>query len=125
MSPAAHHSGGWTKSPPELRERFESGTAWLLDEVGVTRRQMFGYPACFLDGHMFTSLFEDRWVVRLPDGDLDELAALGGTSFAPMPGRPMKGYLALPVELATGEEARPWLERALAHARTLPPKAKR
>lgn len=125
MSPAAHHSGGWMKSPPDLVDRFSAGTAWLLDEPGVARRQMFGYPACFLDGHMFTSLFEDRWIVRLADADLDALAALGGSSFSPMPGRPMKGYLALPDELATPVAARPWLGRALAHARSLPPKAKR
>ena len=58
----------WAKSPPELIERFDAGTAWLMSEQGVERRQMFGYPACFVDGNMFTSLHRDRWVVRLGDG---------------------------------------------------------
>lgn len=110
------------KSPPELVQRFTEGTAWLLDEPGVGRRQMFGYPACFADGHMFTSLFADRWVVRLPDEARAELAALGGSGFEPMPGRPMTGYMLLPHGLAEPDAARPWLARALAHARSLPPK---
>ncbi len=119
---AASSGGGWAKSPPELVERFEAGTAGFLEEPGVRRRQMFGYPACFADGHMFTSLFRDRWVVRLPDEALAELAGLGGSSFEPMPGRPMTGYALLPADLADPYAAHPWLVRALAHARTLPPK---
>lgn len=122
---AEHGMGGWRKSPPEMVERFMDGTGWLLAEPGVQRRQMFGYPACFVDGNMFTSLFADRWVVRLPDDARTELSALGGTGFEPVPGRPMTGYLLLPPGLAEPEAARPWVARALAHARTLPPKKPR
>jgi hypothetical protein len=40
-----------------------------------------------------------------------------------MPGRPMREYLVLPATLASNPAAmRPWLERALANARDLPPK---
>lgn len=121
----ANRAPRWSKSPPDLVARFDAGTGPLLDEPGVARRSMFGYPACFVDGHLFTSLFEDRWVVRLPDDGLAELDALGGVGFAPMPGRPMTGYRLLPPELAEPDAARPWLERALAHARGLPPKSPR
>jgi hypothetical protein len=119
---ATSGGGGWSKSPPELIERFEAGTAPFLAEPGVQRRQMFGYPACVAEGHMFTSLFQDRWVVRLPDDARAELARLGGSSFEPMPGRPMNGYALLPADLADPYAAHPWLVRALAHVRTLPPK---
>jgi len=122
---AERPEGGWEKSPPELMERFETGTAWLTTEPGVERRKMFGYPACFVDGHLFTSLFRDRWVVRLPDEARAELSTQGGEAFSPMAGRPMTGYLLLPPELATPDAAHPWIERALAHARSLPPKMKR
>jgi hypothetical protein len=122
---AASSAGGWSKSPPELVERFEAGTAAFLEEPGVRRRQMFGYPACFADGHMFTSLFRDRWVVRLPADALAELALLGGSGFEPMPGRPMTGYALLPPDLADADAAHPWLSRALAYTRTLPPKKAR
>jgi TfoX/Sxy family transcriptional regulator of competence genes len=112
----------FAKSPQALVDRFEEGTAWLLEEPGVERRKMFGYPACFVGGNMFTSLYEDHWAVRLPEQDQARLAELGGTGFEVMPGRPMKGYIAFPDELTTPDAARPWLERALAFGRTLQPK---
>jgi len=117
--------GIWAKSPPDLVERFDAGTAPLLSEPGVERRQMFGYPACFVDGNMFTSLHRDRWVVRMGAPDLARLAELGGSTFEVMPGREMKGYLVLPPELSEPETARPWVERALAFGRSLPAKAKK
>jgi len=116
----------WTKAPPELVDRFERLTDPILAEPGVARRKMFGYPACFVDGHMFTGLHEDRWIVRLGPDDLDELEAAGGASFEPMPGRAMRGYLAMPSEMLADDPAvSSWLERALRHARSLPPKVKR
>ena len=54
------NKGTWAKAPPDLVERFDTGTGWLLAEPGVERRQMFGYPACFVGGNMFTSLHQDR-----------------------------------------------------------------
>ncbi len=108
------------KSPPELVERFHATLAAFPD---AERRQMFGYPAAFRGGNMFTSLFEDRWIVRLPDDDRAELADLGGTPFEPMPGRPMKGYLAVPPHIVEDDAAlRGWVARALAHAAAMPPK---
>ncbi len=118
-------TGSWQTSPPDLSDEFAAGTARVLAEPGVERRMMFGYPACFVNGNLFTSLFRDRWVVRLPDDDRAALAAAGGEAFSPVPGRPMTGYLLLPRELATSEASRPWVERALVHGRSLPPKRKR
>jgi hypothetical protein len=64
--------------------------------------------------------------VRLPDDALAELAAAGGTTFEPMPGRPMRGYLAMPDELvADPVRRRRWLERGLAFVIGLPPKEKK
>jgi hypothetical protein len=77
-----------------------------------------------VNGNMFTSLHEDRWVVRLGDQDRDELEGLGGGPFEVMPGRRKKGYLVLPAPLAEPGAARPWLERALAFGRSLPAKSK-
>jgi hypothetical protein len=72
---------------------------------------------------MFTGLHQDRWVIRLPDEARAALAEAGGTPFEVMPGRPMREYLVLPATLASNPAAmRPWLERALANARDLPPK---
>jgi hypothetical protein len=111
----------WGKAPPALVAAFDTAMAQI---PGIERRQMFGYPAAFAGGHLVTGLFEDRWMVRLPDDALVELAAAGGGPFEPMPGRPMRGYLTFPPEMVGDPAAlRPWLDRALAHVRTLPPKA--
>jgi TfoX/Sxy family transcriptional regulator of competence genes len=117
------HAGTWSRSPQELVDWFDEHTAWLLAEPGVERRKMFGYPACFANGHRCTGLHQDRWVIRLPDEARAALAEAGGMPFEVMPGRPMREYLVLPATLASDPAAmRPWLERALANARDLPPK---
>ena len=87
-------------------------------------RKMFGYPAAFANGYMFTGLHQANWVVRLPSDGLDELSAAGGRAFEPMPGRPMSGYLAFPQQMvAAGAPALlPWIERSLDFVRSLPPK---
>lgn len=113
----------WQKSPPELVEHFAAVTDQLLADPAVERRQMFGYPACFVGGHMFTGLHQDRWVVRLDDRGMAELAGAGGSAFEPMPGRPMRGFVTLPEAIVADEDTlTAWLERALEHARRLPPK---
>lgn len=114
----------WVKSPPHLVERFGEVTDALLADPTIERRQMFGYPACFVAGHMFTGLHEDRWVVRLDERGMSELMDAGGSRFEPMPGRPMHGFVVLPETIRADDDvlAR-WLDRALASARSLPPKA--
>jgi TfoX/Sxy family transcriptional regulator of competence genes len=111
------------KSPPALVERFN---AVLGRYPEVQRRQMFGYPAAFVGGNMVTSLFNDQWVMRLPDADRNELLSLDGSGeFAPMPGRTMKGYAIVPPSIVADDGAlESWLERAFAHGRSLPPKKK-
>ena len=112
----------WQKSSPELVERF----ARVLDRFpDVERRKMFGYPAAFVGGNMVTSLFAQQWVVRLDPAGLDEARAAGGATFDPMGGRPMKGYVTLPPAAMEDDEAiAGWVQRAVEHGRTLPPKAK-
>jgi TfoX/Sxy family transcriptional regulator of competence genes len=109
-----------TKSPPELVEVFES----LLPGPPAVARPMFGYPAAFVNGNLFMSLFQDRMVLRLPDGPRAELLAMDGAStFEPMAGRPMKEYVMVPASLlATPQDLEPWVGKALAHGASLPPK---
>jgi TfoX/Sxy family transcriptional regulator of competence genes len=95
----------------------------MADAPDVSRRKMFGYPACFTGGHLFTSLHEDRWILRLDPAGLAELEALGGTPFEPMAGRAMTGFLVMPVALREDDATLDgWVGRALAHARSRPPK---
>ena len=110
----------WEKSPRELADRFGR----VLDRFPeAERRKMFGYPAAFVGGHMVTGLHQRDWVVRLPEDQQEAARAEGATAFEPMPGRPMKNFVALPAATIADEEALArWVERAVGHGMTLPPK---
>ena len=111
----------FTKSPPELVERFDAAAARHPD---AERRKMFGYPALFVGGNLATNLFADSWTVRLGPSDLEALLALPGSgTFSPMPGRTMKGYGTLPPDMVADDATLDgWLEKAIAFAGSLPAK---
>ncbi len=113
----------WRKAPAALVDRFAAAVAGI---EGLEQRKMFGYPAAFVGGNMVAGLHQESWIVRLGEDDRSSPASQGWQTFAPMPGRPMREYLALPSEVVTDPEtARSWVERAAAYGRTLPPKAPR
>ena len=116
--------GKWQKSSPELVARFQAA---LPDDPGVERRSMFGYPAAFVGGNMFAGLHEERCLVRLDEAPRATLLAEpGAVTFAPMPVRPMREYVVVPLDLVGDpKELAAWLGKAFAYARRLPPKAKR
>ena len=111
------------KSPPELVAKFEK----LAPGPPVVKRPMFGYPACFVNGNLFMSLFADRMVLRLPDADRAAMLKLKGAGqFEPMPGRPMKEYVMVPPSLvASPKKLEPWIAKSLAYGASLKPKAKK
>jgi TfoX/Sxy family transcriptional regulator of competence genes len=110
----------WRKSPPELIARF---AAALPDDAACERRTMFGYPAAFANGNMFTGLHQESMVLRLGADGRAALQRLGGQAFEPMPGRVMREYLAVPdVVLGDTRSLRRWVRKAFAYAASLPPK---
>ena len=110
----------WTKSPPELVERFNDVLGRFPE---VQRKQMFGYPAAFIGGNLVTSLFENSWAVRLPPDELDAAQAGGAGTLEVMPGRSMKGYVTLPdADRDHPDRAAAWVIRAVEFGKTLPPK---
>jgi TfoX/Sxy family transcriptional regulator of competence genes len=112
----------WRKSPPELIAIFESV---IPHKAGVVAKPMFGYPACFVNGHMFMGLHQDDFIVRLSESDRTAaLAVSGARVFEPMPGRPMKEYIALPTAmLSKRDELRGWVDRAFSYGGALPRKS--
>ena len=110
----------FTKSPPELIERFSTVLAAYPHAV---RKQMFGYPAAFVGGNLATSLFRDDWVVRLADDEIEAAKAAGAASFEPLPGKPMKAFVVIPrADVADDAALRRWVERGLALASSMPAK---
>ena len=63
-------------------------------------------------------------MIRLSEEERAKFLLLEGASpFEPMPGRPMREYVVVPPAMVTDEgPLRAWLEKALAYARSLPPK---
>ena len=111
----------WRKPPQELVDRFHEAVAGI---DGVEIRKMFGFPAAFVGGNMTAGLHQDTFMVRLSEADRAQRLAEGWSNFEPMPGRPMREYVALPAAvIADVGAAREWIERAAEYARTLPPKA--
>jgi TfoX/Sxy family transcriptional regulator of competence genes len=95
------------------------------DSPGVEIKPMFGNLGAFVNGNMFAGLFGPAVGVRLGDDDRDELAALDGTGPFGPPERPMGGYLSLPAAWRDQPDtAADWLDKALTHVRSFPPKAK-
>jgi len=112
------------KSPPDLVERFDAVLARHA-AADVTRRPMFGYRCAWIGGNMATGLFAGQWWVRVSEPDRDVLLALPGSRpFEVMPGKAMGRYVTVPDDLVADDgRLDPWVERALAFTRSLPPKA--
>ena len=83
---------------------------------------MFGGLAFMLDGHMCCGLVGERLMLRL---GADEAAkALRRRYVEPMDftGRPMTGMVYIAPGGVRGRALRPWVAKATAFVRTLPPK---
>ena len=111
------------KSSPELVDRFKA----VLDRVAppdATRRQMFGYPGAWINGNMATGLFGSEWWIRVSEADREALLALPGAHpLEVMPGKAMGSSVTMPDDLVADDvQLDAWLEKALAFARTLPPR---
>jgi TfoX/Sxy family transcriptional regulator of competence genes len=53
----------WRESPQTLIDLFDRAVPRSRD---IQRRRMFGYPAAFLDGHLFAGLHQEDFILRLP-----------------------------------------------------------
>lgn len=109
------------KSPEELVATFDD----VMPGPPAIKRKMFGFPAGFVNGNMFMGLFEDSMILRLPLELREELIQRHGAKpFAPMAGRVMKEYVALPDSLIRDrEKLSTWVAKALVYGESLEPKA--
>ena len=111
----------WRKSPPELIAAF----AAAFPGPPAERRQMFGYPAGFVNGNMFTGLHQENWMVRLGEAERGALLKLPGAKpFEPMPGHVMREYVVMPpAVIADSKALKIWLGKAVTYTASLPAKA--
>jgi TfoX/Sxy family transcriptional regulator of competence genes len=100
------------------RDRF---TGLVPDGPGVEVKPMFGNLGAFVNGNMFMGLFGSDVGLKLAAADQEELLGQPGAGpFGPAE-RPMGGYVTLPAAWSA-DDARPWIDRSLAHVAAMPPK---
>lgn len=111
----------WQKSPDHLVELFDQV---VPKDTRIERRKMFGYPAAFLNGHLFAGLHQENFVLKLDTSDREKIIAkLQAKPFMPMPGRAMREYVVLPASVLTSRKSlSAWLARSVAYVSSLPPK---
>jgi TfoX/Sxy family transcriptional regulator of competence genes len=110
----------WKKSSPRLIAAFDA----LVPPAPAERRKMFGYPCAFVNGQLFMGLWQEELMLRLPEDEREAMERIGGKPFEPMPGRPMREYVSVPSGLIyDAVRLKPWVEKSLAYARSLPPKS--
>jgi TfoX N-terminal domain len=98
----------------------------LVDgEAGLTEKRMFGGLAFLIGGNMAVAASGQGGIlVRVDPAGSDALLAGSGAYTAEMRGRPMAGWLRVDApQLADDRELACWVERGVAYARSLPPKA--
>jgi TfoX/Sxy family transcriptional regulator of competence genes len=110
---------------PKPSERTKELFRAVAPEDGrVVLKPMFGQLAGFVNGNMFSGIFGEDVFVRV--GEEDQAALLkekGAALFAPMEGRPMKGYVVLPRGWQKDPgKVREWVERAMETVATMPAK---
>lgn len=101
------------------RIRFLIGTG-----PGISEKKMFGGLAFLVGGNMAISASgQGGALVRVDPADTDALVATANATVAVMGGRSMQGWLRVSsADLETDEQLTEWVNRAVAYARSLPPK---
>jgi TfoX/Sxy family transcriptional regulator of competence genes len=86
-------------------------------------KPMFGSLAGFINGNMFTGLYGQDIFVRLPEAQRLQLLQEGAIEFSPMPGRPMKEYVAIPEQWRQDpDKISDLIAQSLSWAETMPEK---
>ena len=111
----------FTKAPDSMVALFDSATSKL---TGIETRRMFSYPAAFVNGNMFSSLFQSNMILKLSEADRAACAReFGAKPFAPMPGRAMGQYIVVPEAILQSPSLLDaWLRKSYGYAAALPPK---
>ena len=100
----------------ELAARIRAA---LAGEDGLTERRMFGGLSFLVTGNMAVAARND-----VDPAEVDAVMASTGAVPVEMRGRPMRGWLHVDTADVEADDAlATWVERGLACARSLPPKA--
>lgn len=92
-------------------------------DVDPVEREMFGGLAFMVDGHMTVGIIGDELMVRVGRDAHHGALAEPHTREMDFTGRPMTGMVYVtPEGLGDDEDLAAWIQRALEHTRSLPPR---
>ncbi|GAT10664.1 TfoX N-terminal domain-containing protein [Mycolicibacterium novocastrense] len=96
----------------------------LGTEPGVDERQMFGGLAFLVDGHMAVAVSgTGGLMVRVPRDEYPTLLSRRFVEPMTMADREMRGWVLIGADgVRTTRQLRPWVDRGVDFARSLPPK---
>ena len=101
--------------------------AVLLAWTDVSTRMMFGGHGYFVGDRLFTVYHKGEVATKLPEPDRTQALESGCAAlFTPTPGRRFGDWVTFPVDEVGGVDALlSWLETAIEHVRTTPPKGRK
>jgi TfoX/Sxy family transcriptional regulator of competence genes len=94
------------------------------DRPGLAEKRMFGGLAFLVHGNMACGVRGDDLIVRVAADTADAALEEPGARPFDLTGRPMKGWLLVTADgHAEDDDLRRWVDRGVAYAGSLPPKA--
>ena len=90
---------------------------------GYSEKQMFGGLCFFINGNMAVGPWKGSLIVRMAKEDHDETQTLPHATPMDITGKVMRGWVKVnPAGIASDEDLKEWVDRAVKYARTLPAK---
>jgi TfoX/Sxy family transcriptional regulator of competence genes len=107
---------------PETVERIRK---IMKRKRGYSQRNMFGGVCFMINGHMACGVLEKNLMLRLNNALAQAALTEPHTHEMDFTGKPMKSMLYVDAKgIATDPQLKAWVDRAVAFAKTLPPKVK-
>jgi TfoX/Sxy family transcriptional regulator of competence genes len=111
----------WEKMSQEAAQQLET----IVKPFACQKKPMFGHEVYWVNGNMFTGVFESSIWIRLSIPDQTEFLGKfkDAKQFEPMAGRPMKDYVIVPETVLGDKKAvSEWMKRAYDFTASLPVK---
>jgi TfoX/Sxy family transcriptional regulator of competence genes len=111
----------WEKMSQDTAKKLET----LVQPFACQKKPMFGHDVYWVNGNMFTGIFQSIIFVRLSPKDQNEFLEKykDARLFEPMEGRPMREYVVVPEQVLEDKDAvGEWMKRSFEYTESLPEK---
>jgi hypothetical protein len=119
----------WVGNREDRAMAYDEGLATRIRDAignrsGLAEKRMFGGLAFLVHGNMACGVRGEDLIVRLAADAADAVQGEPGVRPFDLTGRPMKGWLMVAADgHAEDDDLRRWVDRGVAYAASLPPKA--